>query len=298
MENEKNSNNKLIIAFIIVVVAIVGIGLVASNKITESKKKESEKQQEENNSETKEETENENKEILEVISKEEANELLSKYHADIYFQYHQDYSGFKEELKQYLAFINTKSIEVKNCADVYELTTTEYGDQIKIGEELTYCCADTTQVISYEDINETYKILFGSEKDMPKTNFQYLIYVYNYIEETDSFASSMICESGYAYPDIEVYNIEEIEVINNQLVISVNYIEFEISTEETDEIVYRASVGDQIIEIREDELVDEEFNIRTETTDNFFKTYEDLLPTYTYIFEKENDNLILVDFKS
>lgn len=278
-----DKNTKVIIAVAIVLIPVFGIlGWVLG---TEFANKEDKIMSDDTNKQ---------EEVVEALSIEEAETLLEKYHADFYSQYT---AGYEEDLKQYLAIKNTKKWEEKKCNEVYNVTTNEYGDDyitLIDGEER--CCNDEVITLKYADVNANYKSLFGLQEDMPKTTFMNLLTVYNYVEEIDSFAVTYVCNSGIANPNVELYDVYAVEIIDNQMIISVHYVEFVEGMDDNYDVVYSVELGNEDVEFAVDELMNDEWEVNKNVTDKFFEQYGNKLPVYKYVFEKDDNNWVLVDF--
>lgn len=276
-------NTKVIIAVAVVLIPVFGIlgwvlGVEFANKEDKATGDDRNKQEE----------------VIEVLSIEEAEVLLEKYHANIYSQYN---AGYTEDLKQYLAIKNTKMFEEKRCNEVYDVTTNEYGDDyitLIDGEER--CCADEVVTLKYDDVNTTYKSLFGSKNDMPKTTSMNLLTVYNFVEEIDSFATTYICNSGIANQNVELYDVFEVELVDNQMIVSVHYLEFIEGMNDNYDSVYSVTIGYEELEFEVDELMNDDWEVKEEVTNELLEQHGDKLPVYKYIFEKENNNWVLVNF--
>lgn len=155
----------------------------------------------------------------------EAKELVDKYY---YFQWGSNFfeTGFTEEIKMVIAFkkiSNEYKIE-QDCNYVYESDNNamyeSYYYRINLntfGEKTSSFCDEKTKKIEYSHVNNVYKSLFG--KDMPKEDLAYLLY-YDF---KDNNFYELNCHCGGIGPDDSTYSIKHAKVIDDKLIIDVEY---------------------------------------------------------------------------
>ena len=316
---KKDGSKKKIILIILVVIGLIGcylVGYIIGTNLGKEKKKD--KPNEEIKEEVKEEELEEEvpkEEPLTLISKEEAEKLITKYHYEntlsgVQPQYN---VGFNESIKFEVAYNNSKDkIKSKNCADYADVKKSYDKYYTLKGEyEERYFCEKKADVISYEDLNNSYKSLFGSDKSITKENN----YPYIYSESKDSFVE-LFPISGNPYSWESVYGVQNVELVDNKLHISVGYIELENvegppngNYSKCDKYVYESDEYYTCVDELENTtyytaIIDDvgrvSYTANEVFKDNFKKQFKDKylskLPTYTYVFDKEDDNYILVDF--
>lgn len=222
-----------------------------------------------------------------------AEKLLAKYHETGIGRSIQYTKGFTTELKQYLAWANTVNKPKRKCSDSFNVKLQSGETDVyytKVGQS-EFWCNSQTETISYDEINKTYKSLFGSKQEMPKSNFSNLISLYYYSDKTNSFVKGYIWGTGVGPENIDGYAVKNVEVKDNQLLVNVAYVELNYSDD--DHIEYRINGKTQTTKYPKNST----FKSYNEFANSVAKKHVNELPVYQYVFEKENDNYVLVDFK-
>jgi len=286
-KNKEKNNNKIVIIVLAVLIPVVGIcGWLLGSNLSKS-----DNPVKENNNEQKEEKpqdDEEKEEQMQAISVEEAEKLIAKYQFSNALIQGQFASGYTQEDKQALALLNASDkLSTKDCSLYFDVQEDYNHDYALKGDE-RFCCSKKSNVISYEDLNQSYKELFGNKENILKENFYVPeLTVYKYDNKTSDFIETIPCASGTYSENVDVYGVQSVEIENNQLVVNVGYILLEGAIEID---YYQATIDNKTVTVSWDETRKENWK------EDFKKKYLDKLPTYKYVFEKENDNYILVDF--
>ena len=261
MENKKN----IIIILLVIVIAILSgvIGFVLGNKNNDSSLKVEEK--------------NESKQ--DIINKDEAMKLVSKYITGF-----PNTSVLDEGLTQDVMMESTltgllqQDISKYSCSKFY---TNENGYTIVDGVEDTYYCTDYANAYDYDKLNKIYKEYYGYDKEMPKRSFttNNSMYVYSYISEENVF---VYLSGAFGIQNLRCYGIKNVENDSNSLSILVSY----------DNITSDIGEGyipsfDKSLSFTYEEVTKETFG--QELVDKHGSKMSDV----EFVFEKENNNYIL-----
>lgn len=227
----------------------------------------------------------EEKESAKDFDKEEAKKILNDFgfyetigcSSNIYSYNYSDNYKLMVAMKK----IKDEKAKDANCSDYYSESDLEdiYGMMAYKGK--AGVCTDKTKVVSYSDLNEVYKKMYG--KDAPKENitamgFVYMLYDYN--KEKDAYVA-LSCGGCGGTCSSDSYNINEIKsakVIGDYLYVDVNY--------------YYSS-----------QPIENYYNFKTSRFTNTFKVnsaeeaknkimseYKDYLDIYEVVFKKVNNN--------
>lgn len=305
----------VVLVVIFVICFILGYNFVENlgeEKETTNKKVESNKIDQEDEELPKE---NLTEESVVLISEEAAEELIKKYHYEYTLsgtqpQYSSGYTeNVKFELSYHNSFDKTKKVKCSDYANVKKVDSNLYT--LKGKYEDVYYCDKKTNAISYDDLNNSYKNLFGNDKDLERKN--YYPYVYN---SEKAYFVELYPIVGNPYQKENLYGVQDIKVEDNKLVIDVGYAEFEYVEGSIDGDYSSCNIYSDDEERMAEciSVIEDTVHFSTTITnygkvsytwdefndDNFIKSFKEKyladLPTYTFVFEKENDNYILVDF--
>lgn len=166
----------------------------------------------------------------------EAKKLLDKYTLD-YFMFTKSLfnDNMTESHKIVIAIHHTKNSDINyTCKDAFKDGKFD-GDQFIIEtDDFWGSCYDiedsphaNKDIYSYENVNKTYKKLFGEKQDLPKQLVSFYTYRYAYSEKYDAYIG-LSCECGIGGGMIDFhYGIDKAIETNEALEIFVNYVEFE-----------------------------------------------------------------------
>ena len=202
-----------------------------------------------------------------------AEQLLSIYSGILsYREYEQESQkeGAEEAYKAMLAFNFTRNAVIKSVD--YSLSSCE-----SIADH-DFCSSTNSWTYGqYDDINETYKYLFGSNLSLEKKNYSTMrgTQLLQYYEKGDHYVRATLNSSGY--PIIGVYKIIGAKVSGEELKINVAYSKLETQNWEYGKSPYT----DKTYKWSEKQnFIDEELQYFDE---------------YNFIFENENGHYIFKD---
>ncbi len=280
-ENKKNSNIIIVILLAIIIAGL--LGFIVYDKFI--------KKEPEENLPTEPVLENNENKF------EEERKLVNLYR-------YQDLDGslfdknkLDEETKIKIAFMNSTSTEV-DCKAIYENNTAasyiiekdEEDDSIigyeildKNEKRLGFCDIYEDNGISYsvkyEDLNKTYKLLFGSELNASKTDFGNITY-----ESKNDLYILLSCRCGGVSGVVSVYDVISSSTKDNKLIVKVWYTNL---SSEDDEKYCSSDNKDLCFELE---------GIENNVTE-YYKGKTNNLPTRTFTFVKENNNYVLEKYE-
>ena len=190
---------KNIIITVLVIILIVLLEVLISNK-TQEKEKE--------------------------FDTKEATVLVDKYFTDNYIVSGNVFKdGMIDRYKIGLSINNLdKELTEYECSELYpENEKDEEGIVVGNG---TYCDSKV-KGISYDDLNKSYKKLFGNDSKLAKES----VGVYGYIEDKDIFVV-LSCRCGGIGFTKYLYEVKDAKVKGNKLIVNVYYYEYEAEPEE------------------------------------------------------------------
>lgn len=137
--------------------------------------------------------------------------------------------GLTTELKMIMAFNSmrfdsTRTSQTFSCDELYGNTYSGENGTYIITEAAV--CEESTYGISYDEINYYYKKIFN--QDMPKQAFRYGLDLYDYVNEYYIYLN---CNCSAFYYSVNYYEIKNVKIINNKLVVEVKYFEFTYDVE-------------------------------------------------------------------
>ena len=156
----------------------------------------------------------------------EATTLVDKYFTDNYIVAGNVFKdGMVDRYKFGLAINNLdKELTEYDCNELYpENEKDELGIVVGNG---TYCDGKV-KGISYDDLNTSYKKLFGNDSKLKKESAG----IFGYVESKDIFVG-LSCRCGGEGFTKYLYKVKDAKVKGNKLVINVYYYEYEADPEE------------------------------------------------------------------
>ena len=156
----------------------------------------------------------------------EATALVDKYFTDNYIVSGNVFKdGMTDRYKFGLAINNLdKELTEYDCGELYPESETDY-EGIVVGNG-TYCDGKV-KGISYDDLDKSYKKLFGNDSKLKKES----VGIYGYVESKDIFVG-LSCRCGGEGFTKYSYKVKDSKVKGNKLVVNVYYYEYEINPEE------------------------------------------------------------------
>ena len=220
----------------------------------------------------------------------EAKKLIDKYISQTWFREESLEGALTESKKIVMAINSTKSKEIdytyKEAFPDGKLENEQF--LVEINNSISATCYESKDdkeiAYTYDDVNKTYKELFGEEQDLPKTKISEYTYRYAYSEKYDAYLS-LSCECGVAYPTTTYYDIIQAIEVGDNLEVYLNYVKFE----------YDESSNNYYIRKRYDIGVTAEdiFDVTDEQRKQLYNRAikEDLYETQKYKFTfKKNDS--------
>ena len=201
--------------------------------------------------------------------------------------------GYTLQNKMILAYLNLSNEKMSDvsCKTIYNnLSMNEFSEyQVNLSLEgfSQGYCSDVTSAINYDDLNQSYKELFGNNQELPKVDFNYGFDLYDYNESTNQFIL-LSCNCGGRTSGFVVYGIKNVRVDGEELTISVAYTEFlESESLET----YETIINNNKVVYNSSEVSESNFE------KNFLDKYLNDMTEYNLIFVKQNGNYILKELK-
>ena len=218
----------------------------------------------------------------------EAKKLVDKYFLNVY-----DYSLIetntlpvrldKENYKIYVAMKNAEPTKIDyTCEEAFPTISNNNGQLIlKDNNSFWGTCygsddSFTENQYTYEDVNKSYKALFGNDSTASKVNVSYWYARYGYSEKYNAYIE-LSCEcGGYFGISGYIYGIDSTKLIGDKLIVNVGY-----STYSGDENTGKVQLNtiDGNVEITEKELDNKEA---------ILDKYLDKFDTYEFEFFKED----------
>ena len=150
-----------------------------------------------------------------------AKELVDKFYSDNYIVSSNIFKdGMNDRYKISMAYnkISEKAKEYE-CKELYK--DAKKDDQGIVVGDGTFCDGKVKGV-SYKDLEEAYKSLFGKNKKLDKKT----VGVFNYIKENDIFVY-LSCRCGGVDNKIYIYDVKDAKIKGSNLVVNVYYYEYE-----------------------------------------------------------------------
>ena len=233
---------------------------------------------------------NTEEEIVEKdFDKVEAKKIVDKYYYgyvsnNLFTNGMTDYAKFYITLKD----LNAKKV---SCDEIYENNSRakkdeSYGNSsytVTLDSGLLAYCDDTTETLSYEEVNKEYKYLFGKDQEVKKSSKKLFISTYDYDENGDKFVS-LNCRCGMEFGPFQYssYVISSAKEYGNTLTLDVGY--FEIKTSDEEKYYSYEISGNR-------EFSRGDFDSPTFDSD-FFNQYSEKIPKYRLTFEKEDNHYV------
>lgn len=278
---------------VIVVVALIFFGGYMLSGITENNNKE-----ENNKTNNKvEQTTSIKQDEFEIL----AQEILDNFVYDDYNLLATE--NFSEDYRTILAIKQSKKLSITDsCKNLF-------GNKLKKEYEMyiienpknnteAYCFDSGEKAFySYDEVNEKYKELFGSDANAAKTFVTTRetgkAVIYKYSDSNNGYVE-LSCNCGGIWYG-EVHTIKEVSMVDNKLHIVFSYFNY---GELGENGKIRLSDGNESLNIevgnfKLDDFTNENYVKNEEKLKYIFDEYESKLPKYEIVFEKENDNYIL-----
>ena len=233
----------------------------------------------------KEETNVNNKNEEEVIEKENYAIMARNYIDDVIDMWVSDplYSlssnGLDERMKLLMAISNVKRSSAVLCQNAFDIESNQLG---YFDEPVSCRIDDNLSLFDYDLVNKEYKNLFGTSENAQKVDasgnmaYKYLNKLNGYVELSMSFSRGT---------SLYYYEIEEVDVVDNKLKITISYLTYHYSDLNALESYldsYSYIIGDT--------------TYREKTKDEVIKAYNENkkeLPNLTFNYEKEDGRYIL-----
>lgn len=206
----------------------------------------------------------------------EAKKLIDKYYAEGPTGGPNTFkTGYTEEIKRYLALKKSE----------YDKITYIWYEPFNSAREAIY----------YDDLNETYKYLFGETNDAAREDFSLGCKKFVYDKKQDVFIDASEC-GGVGTPKY-FYGVKTAKEKDNKLVIDVVYAEFNIVGSYDENNVVYFKYNDTLNNSYDDkDIYGSESGKERENYDKFEEKYleenSQKLPIYTFVFEKEDNHYI------
>ena len=193
----------------------------------------------------------------------------------------------KKKLASCYHFYENNPSAQKDTANSYAVTLKSDVFSIKYGGG--GCDNGSADYYEYNDLNSTYKYLFGKNNDMPKSDFSLYGRVFDYIEDKDVFVQ-LDCRCGGAQgPHYKNHFVQSAKVKGDDLTINIGYVYMKPSDDNGDDPMLSATIGGEQVSYKSSETLKDTFE--KEFTDK----YLDKLDTYTFTFKYEDDHYVFVE---
>lgn len=183
-----------------------------------------------------------------------------------------------KEFKLHLALNKTKEITNKySCNELFgnkDLTSYFSNEDLK---DSNLRCDSTSRQFSYEDVNTTYKKLFGSKLEAPKETISVYLLPFVYLKDKNIFVELSMDTGDGGYPVVS--GILDYNKDGNKL-----YVTYGIARAEDDQHL-KLSDGSSV-------KISVDWNNYDETMKKYFDKYKDKLFKYKLVFENENNNYV------
>lgn len=216
-----------------------------------------------------------------------AEELVDKYNFGISGR--TVFDGISESDKVLIAFNNVEASK-KSYADCIKLYKdnpeaapfTEDGSDYEIKlDGIDFLCGDNSKTVSYSDLNEVYKRLFGVDlvKKASMNINNYPLSSFDYHKEEDIFVSSAFYGGTMVGP--EAYKVKSAKITNDNLIIDVAY----------EELLYSEYYPNGFLNLNGKEV-----EFKGDSMKPFFDQYLNEFDTYRFTFKKVDNNYVLDSF--
>lgn len=234
----------------------------------------------ENNAE-KEDVEEENEVFYNTLAKTLVDNIIE---LDVYNIFERlSKSGLSDEIKLSMAISSLEPVNSYTCLDAFDVNTgyVEY----RPAKNNAWGCGQNEKVDSfdYDLVNEEYKNLFGGSENALKISVLET-WVYDYSNKIDGYVR-LTPRFGPIVNSLYYYDIEDINITNEQLKIKISYLTYAPVLGSVD--TFRYILND--------------ISYTEKTKDEIKKAYYDnknLLPRLIFNYEKDNGKYILKSVKS
>ena len=139
-------------------------------------------------------------------------------------------------------------------------------------------------MIQYDEINNIYKSLFGTDQNIPKKDITNgLMGNFYYDEEKNIFIEAEYNGGGMNY-NFNFYTVKSAQISSNELIIKVGYA---VADFNHDNSTYQIELQNKKITYKQEEAQRDDFQ------EDFIAEYEDNMNVYTFTFVKDNDSYVL-----
>lgn len=199
-------------------------------------------------------------------------------------------AGLTEEAKIFLAIRNTSIEHMSSpisCDSIYQnsekATFQGYGYMVKLDshDNKAGFCNNDTNIIHYDEVNKSYKELFGSDEEVPKRSIFFLYHVYDF---NDNYFVKLSCNCGGADTTLRLYDVKSANIIDGKLVVSVGY---EALLNDWEKNQYYSKIQDKYFTLDNSIEGIESFK------EEYLKENLDKMDTYEFVFEQDNYNYVL-----
>lgn len=285
-KTKKKKNNTWIIVVLVILVLGLGGYLVYDKVITKDVKEE-----------VKEDSSKQKSKDFDLV---EAKKIVDKYISNHWQRENMFEGSITEEDKIVLAINYTESTKINyNCEEAFPNINMPEGDDYFIIETDNFwgACVDNSAgddhyydlVHTYDEVNKTYKELFGNGQELPKKMVSLYTYRYAYSEKYNAYIT-LSCECGGAFPPRSYYDVIKAVEKDNTLEVFINYVNFEYDEERKNyHVRNRQDMGVTIETIMD--ITDEQ---RKQLYDKVIKELdEDEIKTYKFTFKKSDTGYYL-----
>lgn len=241
---EKKSGSKLLnFVIFLIAVSIFAMGAFMYLKGRETNKD----NKDDKETAEKEEVKDDNKNEIKELDETEIKELVGSYFKTknpYVFSYIVD-NGLNDNIKLKIALLNTSNYtEEYKCSDLFEVSGI-YNAYFKAtpDEKNSWGCMDSENSKSYlyDDLNDTYKKLFGSSLDAIKEGFDGTPTI-DYSSEKDAY---VVLNPRYnpVYEELYIYDIDSYNQDNENLDVVISYISY-TNDYENKNLIYNIKLND------------------------------------------------------
>lgn len=317
MEVKKRKWVFVVLALLLLLIGGVG-GVFISNyfgdKVKTSETNTEEKTEENIENDKEAITEEENNETIEDDSEaikgedydiEKAQKLVYKYYRDGLINnlcidceaFDQSYDIEKEILSVLTLYISEKDWKKIACNKVAKKGKPGSGKESYYLLDDFYEC--TGKSISYEFMNEKYKELYGSNKDLPKKSGGISIITeegigsisayLDYNEANNIFVlGSFMGDANGPYENHYYSMVKSAKLQEDKLIVSLAYLAL---------LNYDVVDGPPVYQIGKEKIEQNDKRIKGLTNEQIMKKYQNKLDTFEFVFVKEGERYILVSAK-
>ena len=240
--------------------------------------------------------ENKKEEVVEKIEnfdKEEAKTIVEKYLHGLFAKTIEKEikDGLSEDYRLFLAitYAEKSNFDYK-CKEAFPNSTLdEYGFyNINEGNFAGACSEnrnpDEYSGATYEEVNKSYKKLFGNEKDAPKKNTSFGLDRYGYSEKYDAYIK-LDCRCGGSYFPDRYLDITNATIQCNRLEVTFKYAVMEYTYENSN---YKVCINNSC------KTVDNVNSFITSGIEEFYEENKDIVKEYKFTFNKGTDGCYFV----